>query len=85
MQDEPLGLGHAISLCKGFINNESFAVLLGDDLFKCQTPAIKQLIKKFPILDTILNPQRRGKQVSFDNFLIFFKENIDNEIEKTKK
>ncbi|MDP4057913.1 UTP--glucose-1-phosphate uridylyltransferase [Mycoplasma mycoides] len=44
MQDEPLGLGHAISLCKGFINNESFAVLLGDDLFKCQTPAIKQLI-----------------------------------------
>ncbi|CBW54547.1 UTP glucose 1 phosphate uridylyltransferase [Mycoplasma mycoides subsp. capri LC str. 95010] len=44
MQDEQLGLGHAISLAKDFIKNEPFAILLGDDLFKCKTPAIKQLI-----------------------------------------
>ncbi|QVK06941.1 UTP--glucose-1-phosphate uridylyltransferase [Mycoplasma mycoides] len=67
MQDEPLGLGHAISLCKGFINNESFAVLLGDDLFKCQTPAIKQLMdlyeeKHSTILGTILIDKKDCKK-----------------------
>ncbi|MDD2370766.1 MAG: UTP--glucose-1-phosphate uridylyltransferase GalU [Firmicutes bacterium] len=32
-QQEPKGLGHAVGIAKEFINNEPFAVLLGDDLF----------------------------------------------------
>ncbi len=32
-QQAPKGLGHAIGIAKEFINNEPFAVLLGDDLF----------------------------------------------------
>ncbi|WFQ94052.1 UTP--glucose-1-phosphate uridylyltransferase [Mycoplasma feriruminatoris] len=67
MQDEQLGLGHAISLCKGFVDNEPFAVLLGDDLFKCNTPAIKQLIdlyeeKHSTILGTILIDKKDSKK-----------------------
>lgn len=43
-QDEPKGLGHAISLGKSFIGDESFAVLLGDDVVMGDNPAINQLI-----------------------------------------
>jgi UTP--glucose-1-phosphate uridylyltransferase len=43
-QKEPLGLGHAILCAKRVIQNESFAVLLGDDLIDAGTPCIKQMI-----------------------------------------
>lgn len=33
-QKEKLGLGHAVSLCKNFIGNESFLLVLGDQIYK---------------------------------------------------
>ncbi len=44
-QGEPLGLGHAISRAKRHVGGEPFAVMLGDDIYTCQTPALKQLIQ----------------------------------------
>lgn len=44
IQDEPLGLGHAVSLAKDFANGEAIAVLLGDDVVDAETPCLKQLI-----------------------------------------
>ncbi len=46
-QKEQLGLGHAILHAKTFVGNEPFAVLLGDDLFKGEKPAIKELIEVY--------------------------------------
>lgn len=46
-QRTPSGLGHAILQAKPAINNEPFAVLLGDDLIFSKKPAIGQLIKCF--------------------------------------
>lgn len=46
-QKEPLGLGHAIHCAASFIGNEPFAVLLGDDIVKSDTPCLKQLINVF--------------------------------------
>lgn len=49
-QKEPLGLGHAILCAKTFINNEPFAVLLGDDVVITENnyePALKQCINAF--------------------------------------
>lgn len=47
-QKEPKGLGHAILCAKSFIENEPFAVLLGDDLVVNDTdPALSQLIKAY--------------------------------------
>lgn len=49
-QKEPLGLGHAILVAKSFIGNESFAVLLGDDIVmndKKAKPALKQCIEAY--------------------------------------
>ncbi len=48
-QDNPKGLGHAISLGKEFVNGEPFAILLGDDVVvnKNNKPALKQLIEAY--------------------------------------
>lgn len=43
-QYEQLGLAHAILTGAKFFYNEPFAVILGDDLIKAKTPAIKQLM-----------------------------------------
>ncbi len=44
-QNEPLGLGHAILCAKDFVGNESFAVMLGDDIFldECCIQTLKGL------------------------------------------
>ncbi len=46
-QKEPKGLGHAILCAKSFIEDEPFAVLLGDDLVVSQKPALGQLIDAY--------------------------------------
>lgn len=43
-QKETKGLGHAIWRAKRFVGDEPFAVLLGDDIMRSQTPVIGQLI-----------------------------------------
>ncbi|MEN9946389.1 MAG: UTP--glucose-phosphate uridylyltransferase, partial [Pseudomonadota bacterium] len=44
-QAEALGLGHAVSMASGLINNEPFAVILADELMDCTPGAISQMIK----------------------------------------
>ncbi|MDI7744280.1 UTP--glucose-1-phosphate uridylyltransferase GalU [Lysinibacillus fusiformis] len=46
-QKAPKGLGHAVWCARKFIGDEPFAVLLGDDIVKSETPATKQLIEQF--------------------------------------
>lgn len=48
-QKEARGLGHAVLQAKAFINNEPFAVLLGDDIVVNEggKPALKQLIDEY--------------------------------------
>jgi UTP--glucose-1-phosphate uridylyltransferase len=44
-QKEPKGLGHAIHCAKSFVENEPFAILLGDDIvYNEDKPCLKQLI-----------------------------------------
>lgn len=46
-QKEAKGLGHAVWCARKFIGDEPFAVLLGDDIVKAETPGLKQLIDKY--------------------------------------
>ena len=46
-QNEQLGLGHAVLCAKEHINDEPFAVMLGDDLIIGDNPCIKQLLDVF--------------------------------------
>ncbi|OGQ60439.1 MAG: UTP--glucose-1-phosphate uridylyltransferase [Deltaproteobacteria bacterium RIFCSPLOWO2_02_FULL_53_8] len=43
-QKKPLGLGHAIGITRNLINNEPFAVFLGDDIIDSRVPAMKQML-----------------------------------------
>jgi len=43
-QKEALGLGHAILVAQDFLNNEPFAVLLGDDIIEADIPCIRQMM-----------------------------------------
>lgn len=46
-QRQPLGLGHALLCAKNLVNNEPFAVILGDEVIVSETPALSQLIKVY--------------------------------------
>ena len=43
-QKEALGLGHAVSMARDLVNNEPFAVLLGDDVIVGEVPCIRQMM-----------------------------------------
>ena len=43
-QKETKGLGHAVWRARSFVNEEPFAVLLGDDIMLAETPVLKQLV-----------------------------------------
>ena len=43
-QKEALGLGHAILVARDLVNNEPFAVLLGDDVIVSDVPCIRQMM-----------------------------------------
>jgi UTP--glucose-1-phosphate uridylyltransferase len=46
-QKEALGLGHAILVARDLVNDEPFAVLLGDDIIESDTPCIRQMIEVY--------------------------------------
>jgi len=46
-QAEPLGLGHAVLVARDLVGDEPFAVLLPDDVYDAEPPALKQLVDVF--------------------------------------
>ncbi|MEP3346660.1 MAG: UTP--glucose-1-phosphate uridylyltransferase [Litoreibacter sp.] len=46
-QDEPRGLGHAVSLAQRLVGDEPFAVILPDDIIRADTPALTQMVEAF--------------------------------------
>ncbi|WP_336183111.1 UTP--glucose-1-phosphate uridylyltransferase GalU [Bacillus sp. 205(2023)] len=51
-QKEPLGLGHAVLCAEHFIGDESFAVLLGDDIMVSEKPALRQVMDVYAAYGT---------------------------------
>lgn len=43
-QKEALGLGHAVLMAKALVGDETFAVLLGDDIIDSKVPCMKQMM-----------------------------------------
>ncbi len=46
-QGEQMGLGHAVSMARDLVNDEPFAVMLGDDIIDSPVPCMKQMIGVF--------------------------------------
>ena len=51
-QGEPLGLGHAVSICRKHIGDNPFVVLLGDDLIDERLPLLEGMIETYDRLDS---------------------------------
>ncbi|MGB9729842.1 MAG: glucose-1-phosphate thymidylyltransferase [Thermoprotei archaeon] len=74
-QGKPLGIAHAVSLCKNFVNNDKFVVYLGDNLLQY---GIKNYLKKFlendfdamVLLKNVDDPSRFGVAEFKDGKLI---------------
>jgi UTP--glucose-1-phosphate uridylyltransferase len=47
LQEEQLGLGHAVLTAKNLVGNEPFAVFLPDDLISSDIPAMKQMLQVY--------------------------------------
>ena len=47
LQDEPLGLGHAILQAKSAIGDDPFAVVLADDLIEAEKSVLKQMVENY--------------------------------------
>ena len=65
-QREALGLGHAVLQARDFVEGESFAVMLADDIVDAETPALRQMIEVYekydaPVLGTM---QVEGEAIS---------------------
>ncbi len=50
-QGEPLGLGHAVLVTRALVDDEAFAVVLGDDVIDATPPALRQMIDVFEEVD----------------------------------
>ena len=46
-QGDPLGLGHAVLVTEDAVGNEPFAVVLADDVYDADPPALRQMIDVF--------------------------------------
>jgi UTP--glucose-1-phosphate uridylyltransferase len=44
-QRDPLGLGHAVAIAEGFVADEPFVVLLGDDIMAGENPLLHDMLR----------------------------------------
>ena len=51
LQDEPLGLGHAVLVSRERVGDEPFAVVLSDDVIDADPPALAQMLAVFARVD----------------------------------
>jgi UTP--glucose-1-phosphate uridylyltransferase len=89
IQDEPLGLGHAILQAKEAVGEEPFAVVLADDLIDSKQGVLKQMLNQYNDKDSsIISVEEINKAESVNYGIIDFKRSsaglikIDNIIEK---
>lgn len=51
-QKQQLGLGHAVLMAKDIVGDEAFALLLPDEVFRAEMPALKQMIEIYNLYKT---------------------------------
>ena len=82
IQEEPLGLGHAILQAKEVVDGSPFAVVLADDLIDSKQSVLKQMLDKYNDEDSsIISVQKINKADSVNYGIIDFKTDSPNLIE----
>ena len=67
-QAEPLGLGHAVLMARGLVGDEPFAVVLGDDIFDADPPALKQMADVFAQVNAPVIAVERVPEADVSNY-----------------
>ncbi|MEZ0536357.1 UTP--glucose-1-phosphate uridylyltransferase GalU [Caldicellulosiruptoraceae bacterium PP1] len=83
-QKEPRGLGDAIFCARLFIDDEPFAVLLGDDIIISEEPCLKQLIKVYEEYRTTILGVQQVPQEDVSKYGIVAGKQIEDRIYKVK-
>jgi UTP--glucose-1-phosphate uridylyltransferase len=84
IQEEPLGLGHAILQAKEAVGKEPFAVVLADDLIDAKKGVLKQMLDRYEDENSsILSVQKIKKSESVHYGIIEFESDIDALIKTT--
>ena len=84
IQDEPLGLGHAILQAKEAVGEDPFAVVLADDLIDAKSGVLKQMIEHYQDKNSsIISVQKIKKSESVNYGIIEFNEGGKNLIKIT--
>ncbi|NTV91473.1 MAG: UTP--glucose-1-phosphate uridylyltransferase GalU [Clostridiales bacterium] len=83
-QKEAKGLGHAIHCAKSFIDNEPFAVLLGDDIVDAQVPCLKQMIEVYNEYNTSIIGVQRVPEDDVSKYGIISCNPIEDRVYKIK-
>jgi UTP--glucose-1-phosphate uridylyltransferase len=84
IQEEPLGLGHAILQAKEAVGKEPFAVVLADDLIDAKKGVLKQMLDRYEDENSsIVSVQKIKKSESVNYGIIEFKSDTDALIKTT--
>ena len=75
LQEEPLGLAHAVKVAHDFLKNEPFLMFLGDNLMKNDISSFREKFEKgkkqaFVLLTHVDNPQQFGIVVLKDKKIV---------------
>ncbi len=81
-QKEAKGLGDAILCAKTFVGNDSFAVLLGDDIVVNEVPAIGQLISAYETKESSIMGVQEVSDGDVDKYGIVSLDNCEGNLEK---
>lgn len=79
-QKETRGLGHALLCAKGFVGNEPFAVMLGDDIVDSSVPCLKQLIDNYNKFQTSIIGVQEVPRTEINKYGIISGTKIENNI-----
>lgn len=84
-QKDPRGLGHAIWRAKDLVNNEPFAVLLGDDIIYSETkPVIGQLIDVFNNVRAPVVAVERVPKANISSYGVIEPDTLGHNLHKVK-
>lgn len=83
-QKEALGLGHAIFTAKELIDNEPFAVILGDDIIVSEKPCIKQLMDIYATKKATIIAVKKIPKSEISKYGVIEGEEIDNKLFKVR-
>lgn len=85
LQEEPLGLGHAVLCAKKAVGNEPFLVILPDVLIESETPCCKQLIAAFEKTGSAINATEHSPREKLHLYGIYDIESSDGRFHRARR